>query len=88
MNLVKISFLLSVLAGWQIRGIEWSLRASASMRVECLFLRARAFDKQLHKFCEYEQASTHLIFAPEQFGQRPNFASTYKLNETILYPSK
>ena len=31
-------------------GIEWSLRASASMRAECLFLRARAFDKQLPKF--------------------------------------
>ena len=45
------------------RGIEWSLRASASMRAECLFLRARAFDKQLQKFCEHEHASTHLIFA-------------------------
>ena len=45
------------------RGIEWSLRASASMRAECLFLRARAFDKQLQKFCEHEQASTHIIFA-------------------------
>ena len=45
-------------------GIEWSLRASASMRAESLFLRARAFDKQLQKlFCEHEQASTHLIFA-------------------------
>ena len=28
-----------------IRGIEWSLRASASMRAVCLFLRARAVDK-------------------------------------------
>ena len=27
------------------RGIEWSLRASASMRALYLFLRARAFDK-------------------------------------------
>ena len=27
------------------RGIEWSLRASASMRAVYLFLRARAFDK-------------------------------------------
>ena len=45
------------------KGIEWSLRASASMRAECLFLRARAFDKQSQKFCEHEQASTHLIFA-------------------------
>ena len=27
------------------RGIEWSLRASASMRAVCLYLRARAFDK-------------------------------------------
>ena len=35
----------------------------ASMQAECLFLRARAFDKQLQKFCEQEQASTHLIFA-------------------------
>ena len=35
----------------------------ASMRAECLFLRARAFDKQLQKFCEHEQASTHVIFA-------------------------
>ena len=26
------------------RGIEWSLRASASMRSVCLFLRARAVD--------------------------------------------
>ena len=30
----------------------------------CLFLQARALiDKQLQKFCEHEQASTHLIFA-------------------------
>ena len=28
-----------------VRGIEWSLRASASMRAVYLFLRARAFDK-------------------------------------------
>ena len=28
-----------------IRGIEWSLRASASMRALCLFLRAREFGK-------------------------------------------
>ena len=27
------------------RGIEWSLRAFASMRAVCLFLRARAVDK-------------------------------------------
>ena len=46
-----------------LRGIEWSLRASASMRAECLFLRARACDKQLQKFCEHDQANTHLIFA-------------------------
>ena len=39
----------------QEKGIEWSLRA------ERLFLRARAFDKQLQKFCEHEQANTHLI---------------------------
>ena len=38
------------------------------------------------KFCEHEQASTHLIFW-EQFEQRPNFASTFKLVETIRYPS-
>ena len=46
-----------------IRSIEWSLRA------ECLFLRARAFDKQLQKFCEHEQASTHLIFASFALGK-------------------
>ena len=45
------------------RSIEWSLRASASMRAESLFLRARAFDKQLQNFCEHEQASAYLIFA-------------------------
>ena len=28
-----------------IRGIEWSLRAFASMRAVCLFFRARAVDK-------------------------------------------
>mgnify|MGYP000217628031 CR=1 FL=1 len=33
-----------------VRVIEWSLRPSASMRAECLFLRARAFDKQLQNF--------------------------------------
>ena len=27
-----------------VRGSEWSLRASASMRAVCLFLRARAVD--------------------------------------------
>ena len=40
-----------------------SICEHASMRAECLFLRARAFDKQLQKFCEHEQASTHRIFA-------------------------
>ena len=35
----------------------------ASMRAECLFLRERAFNKQLEKFCEHEHASIHLIFA-------------------------
>ena len=52
----------------------------ASMRAECLFLRARAFDKQLQKFCEHPSNFC------EQFEQRPNFASTFKLNESILYP--
>ena len=52
----------------------------ASMRVECLFLRARAFDKQLQKFCEHPSNFC------EQFEQRPNFASTFKFNETILDP--
>ena len=43
--------------------IEGCRMVFASMRPECLFLRARAFDKQLQTFCEHEQASTHLIFA-------------------------
>ena len=59
------------------------MRACASMRAECLFLRARAFDKQLQKFCEHEHPSSFW----EQFEQRSNFASTFKLNETIVYPS-
>ena len=37
-----------------------------------------------HQTPESEHASTHLIFC-EQFQQRPNFASTFKLNETIVY---
>ena len=41
--------------------------------------------EHLQKFCEHEQASTRLIFF-EQFEQRPNFASTFKLNGTIPYP--
>ena len=42
--------------------------------------------RAVEKFCEHEQASTHVLFC-EQFEQRPTFASTSKLNETILYPS-
>ena len=42
--------------------------------------------EHLQKFCEYEQASTHLIFC-EQFEQRPNFPSTFKLDGIIRYPS-
>ena len=42
--------------------------------------------EHLQKFWEHEQASTHLIFG-EQFEQRPNFASTFKLDGTIWYPS-
>ena len=43
--------------------------------------------EHLHKFCKHEQASTHLIFSYEQFEQRPNFVSTFKLDGTIQYPS-
>ena len=42
--------------------------------------------EQLQKFCEHEQASTRVINFCEQFEQRPNFASTFKLNGTIRYP--
>ena len=61
----------------QLRGIEWCLRASASMRAECLFLGAGTFDRQLKKFCEHPSNFC------EQFEQRPNFASTFNLNETF-----
>ena len=65
-----------------VRGIEWSLRAC----------------EQSVYFCEHEhltssckilraQASEHPSNFCEQFEQRPNFTSTFKLNETILYPS-
>ena len=57
----------------------------------CLRYMAGNFNKNpkmraVAKFCEHEQASTQLIFW-EQFEQRPNFASTFKLVETIRYPS-
>ena len=63
------------------RGIEWSLRAFASMRAECLFLRAQAFDEQLQKFCEH--ASTHLIFASNS-SKGQILRALLKLNETII----
>ena len=44
------------------------------MRAAAKILRARASEHPCN-FCE-------------QFEQRPNFASTFKLNETILHPSK
>ena len=43
--------------------------------------------EHLQNFCEHEQASKHLIFC-EQFEQRPNFASTFKLDGTTRYPSQ
>ena len=72
-----------------VRLIEWSSQASASMRAECLFLRARAFDKQLQKFCEHEQASTHLIFASNSSkGQilraLLNYTPFVLLNRTLI----
>ena len=63
---VKVAYYAS-----SIRGI-----ASASMRAECLFLRARAFDKQLQKFCQHEQASTHQIFA-SNFGAKAKFCEHF-----------
>ena len=36
-------------------------------------------------FCEHKQASTHLTL-PEQFEQRPSFASTFILDGTIRNP--
>ena len=36
-------------------------------------------------FCEHKQASTHLTL-PEQFEQRPSFASTFILDGTIRKP--
>ena len=56
------------------RGIAWSFRAFLSMRAVSLCLRARESEHS-SKFCE-------------QFEQTPNFASTFKLNGTIQYPSK
>ena len=44
------------------------------MRTVAKILRARASEHSCN-FCE-------------QFEQRPNFASTFKLNETILHPSR
>ena len=41
--------------------------------------------EQLQKFCKHEQASTHLIFASNS-TERPNLASTFKLDGTIRYP--
>ena len=38
--------------------------------------------RQWQKLCEHEQASAHLNFA-----NKPNFASIFKLNRTIPYPS-
>ena len=49
-------------------------------------IRAR---KQSQKNCEHEQASTYDHCSSnfcEQFEQRPNFASTFRLEWTIRYP--
>ena len=37
--------------------------------------------------CEHKQASVHLIFASNSSKAGQNFASTFKLDGTILYPS-
>ena len=55
----------------KFRAIE-HINGNASMRAVAKILRARA--------------SEHPCNFWEQFEQRPNFASTFKLNGTIRYP--
>ena len=55
----------------------------------CLHYMAENFNEiqaceHLHKFCK--PASKHSCNFFEQFGQRPNFASTFKLDGTIQCP--
>ena len=55
-----------------LRYTAGNFNGSPSMRVVTKILRAPA-SEHLSNFCE-------------QFGLKPNFASTFKLDETILYP--
>ena len=42
--------------------------------------------QHLQKICEHVRVSEHSCNFCEQFEQRPNFASTFKLDGTIRYP--
>ena len=64
-----------LLSTWKLclRYTAGNFNENASMRALAKILRARA-SEHLSNFCE-------------QFEQRPNFASTFKLDGTIRYPS-
>ena len=66
-----------------LRGIEWSLRACEQSVV--FIFSSTSIWQAVAKILR-ARPSEHPSNFCEQFEQRPNFASTFKLNETILYP--